>query len=106
MAALLKVLVKVRITDDLSILKETDTPNKKGKAGDVRVTDEPLLLDMTRKYRNKEVIARKTNSLIFPGNNLVPTSIPNSVNANRYFDLFLYLSVLSNSVITCLTLSA
>ena len=42
-APLLKALENVRITEDLTALKETGTPKKRGKVRDAGATKEPLL---------------------------------------------------------------
>ena len=79
--------MSVRISEDLSTLKETDLPKKKGKACDVGTTEEPLLLEIAHKHRSKEFISRKWEKYVFQSNNLVTMSVPNSanVNASLYF---------------------
>ena len=64
-APLLKTFINVRITEDLSTLKETDAHKKKGKTCDIGTTDEPWLLEMAHKCRSKEVIAKNENHRFF-----------------------------------------
>ena len=63
-APLLKALISLIMTDDFSMLKETDAPKNKGKACDVGTTEDPLLLEMAHKHRSKENISRKRESPI------------------------------------------
>ena len=83
---LLKALMKVSKTKDSSTLNETDAPKKKGKVCDVRTTEDPLNINIARKYRSKEVISRKLDSPMFPRNNLVPAAMLNSANFSRSLD--------------------
>ena len=85
----LKAFVKVRMTEDVSTLTETNDPKKKGEACGIVTTEETLLLEMEHKCNNKEFIARKSNSLIFSSNNLAPITMQNSENFNISLDFIL-----------------
>ena len=65
------------------------TPPRKRAKRDVVKTEEPLILEMSHKCRNKEFIARKQDSPIFPSNNIVPIVVPNYANVNSSIDFIL-----------------
>ena len=67
-------------------LKEDSTPNKRVKVRDTGATEEPLLSEMSHKFRIKKVIVRKLEASNFTIINIVPVSVPNSANDSISFD--------------------
>ena len=66
-------------------LKEDSTPNKRVKVRDTGATEEPLLSEMSHKFRIKKVIVRKLEASNFTIINIVPLSVPNSANDSISF---------------------